>query len=372
MQFRKSILFLSLIGLMVLPSSAFAQCTEWSPCQYGDFRYWVSNGTVIISEYIGSGGAVVIPSAIDGKPVVCIGDYALSPCRACTGLTSVTIPNSVTRIGNNAFTDARNLTSVAIPNSVTSIGDNAFTFCIVLTSVAIGNCVASIGDGAFSYCPNLTSIVVGASNATYSSQDGVLYNKAKTELIQYPGGKSGGITIPNGVTRIKDNAFARCSGLTSVTLGNSVASIGDGAFKYCSGLTSVTIGNSVTSIGYEAFKYCSGLTSVTIPNSVTSIGDWAFSDCTRLAIITIPDSVTSIERFAFAGCSGLTRAYFNGNAPSMGRKVFYGCSDIFSICYTAGATGFTSPTWVYYNSGGIMCSCPAAVCASTTTVPVNQ
>ena len=193
---------------------------------------------------------------------------------------SVTIPNSVTSIGNYAFSYCSGLTSVTIPNSVTSIGDDAFSSCIGLTSVTIGNSVTSIGDWAFSYCSGLTSV-----------------------------------TIPNSVTSIGDDAFSYCSGLTSVTIPNSVTSIGDSAFSCCIGLTSVTIGNSVTSIGDRAFGHCSGLTSVTIPNSVTSIGNYAFGHCSGLTSVTIGNSVTSIGENAFRYCDEIKDIYMQCEVP---------------------------------------------------------
>ena len=113
--------------------------------------------------------------------------------------------------------------------------------------------VTSIGNGVFRYCSSLTSIVVDTNNTAYSSQDGVLYDKAMTALIQCPGGKSGGFTIPDSVTIISYYAFNRCTYLTSVTIGNSVTRIWSDAFHGCSGLTNLTIGNSVTSIGQNAF-----------------------------------------------------------------------------------------------------------------------
>ena len=148
----------------------------------------------------------------------------------------------MTSIGSSAFFGCSGLTSVTIPNSVTYIGLYTFYGCSGLTSITIPNSVTSIGVEAFAGCSGLTSV-----------------------------------TIPNSVTSIGDAAFERCSGLTSITIPNSVTSIGKYAFQYCSGLTSITIPNSVTSIGDEAFYGCSGLTSVTIPNSVTSIEDEAFN-----------------------------------------------------------------------------------------------
>ncbi|MBP5687875.1 MAG: leucine-rich repeat protein [Muribaculaceae bacterium] len=159
----------------------------------------------------------------------------------------------VTAIGYSAFEYCTGLNSVvSIPNSVTSIGNGAFHGCSNVSSVTIPNSVTSIGNGAFNGCDDLISV-----------------------------------TIPNSVTSIGDNVFTACASLTSVTIPNSVTSIGYSAFSACIGLTSITIPNSVTSIGSTAFNGCTSLTSVTIPNSVTSIGEWAFSDCTSLNSVTL-------------------------------------------------------------------------------------
>ena len=187
------------------------------------------------------------------------------------------IPNSVTSIGSYAFFDCESLTSVTIPNSVTNIGDYAFSYCESLTSVTIPNSVTSICSDAFFDCTSLKSIEVSDNNKNYSSVDGVLFNKDKTELIKYPSSKTDNTyEIPDSVTSIGAYAFQDCSRLTSVTIPNSVTSIGYGAFLGCSSLTSVTIPDSVISIGDYAFSYCESLTSVTIPNSVTGIGSNAF------------------------------------------------------------------------------------------------
>ncbi len=236
----------------------------------------------------------------------------------------------VTSIGKYAFYKCSGLTSVTIPNSVTSIGISAFYNCSGLTSVTIGNSVTSIGNSAFSNCSGLISIIVDESNPSFSSIEGILYNNDATTLIYCPITKKT-VTIPNSVTSIGYSAFSGCSGLTSVTIPNSVTSIGQRVFENCSGLTSVTIGNSVTSIGYYAFSGCYGLTSVTIPNSVTSIRERAFSGCSGLTSVTIPNSVTSIGERVFENCSGLTSVTIGNSVTSIGYYAFDGCYGLTSV-----------------------------------------
>jgi hypothetical protein len=317
---------------------------------------------------------------------------------ACSNLAAVTIPNSVTSIDNSAFLGCSSLTSVTIPNSVTSIDHAAFEVCSSLISVTIPNSVTSIGIYAFYRCRSLTAIDVDANNVAYASENGVLFNKEKTTLIQYPEGKPDAhYSIPNSVTSSGDWAFSNCSSLAAVNIPNSVTSIGERAFVSCSNLTAIdvdannvayasengilfnkekttliqypagkteadyTISESVTSIGVQAFSFCSSLAEVTIPNSVTSIGESAFVGCSSLIAIdvdannaayasengvlfnkekttliqypagktdadyTIPNSVTSIGDYAFYGCNSLKDITVNWSVPlSIGAYVFGG------------------------------------------------
>ena len=231
---------------------------------------------------------------------------------APAGLTSYTIPNSVTSIGYFAFGYCYALTNITIPNSVTSIGGYAFSSCSALTSINIPNSVTWIGNSAFVYCSALESFYgkFASEDNRCLIIDGVLNSFAPAGLTSY--------TIPNSVTSIGEEAFWGCYALTSITIPNSVTSIGYSAFEYCSSLTSVTIPNSVTEIGNSAFYNCSALTSVTIPNSVTSIGDSAFSGCHALTSITIPNSVTEIGYGAFYYCLALKEVYCKPTTPPTG------------------------------------------------------
>ena len=339
------------------------------------WTYQINGDTAEIYNYYSAAispkptGAVTIPSALGGKPVTCIGSYAFS---GCSGLTSVSIPNSVTDIGIETFADCSGLTSVTIPNSVTSIGDSAFSGCSGLTSVTIPNSVMYIGWLAFSVCNGLTSVTIGdgvtiiglqafyncsrltnitviAANTVYKSVDGLLLSKDGRNLIQ---GVNGKVTIPDGVTSIGDCAFSGCSGLTSVTIPNSVTNIGWSAFSGCSGLTSVTISDGVTSFGDYAFRGCSGLTSVTLPNSVTNIGSYAFSSCSGLTSVTIPSGVTIIGAYAFSDCNGLMSVTIPDSVTSIGGGAFSNCSRLTSFEISEGNQSYKSESSLLLTKDG--------------------
>ena len=371
-----------------------------------------------------------IKSVIIESGVTSIGESAFD---GCTSLTDVTIPNSVTSIGDCAFEDCyftyENFVNnsnvelddsskptivdtdtggfcikdnelvnmrptyaigeITIPNSVTSIDSSAFYGCSSLTSVTMSDSVTSIGNPAFENCTSLTSIEVSDNNGNYSSVDGVLFNKDKSELITYPAGKTDSeYVIPNSVISIGYSAFENCTSLTSVTIPDSVTSIGDSAFRGCTSLTNITIPNSVTSIGNSAFSGCTSLTSVTIPDSVTSIGSGAFSNCTSLKSIevsennknyasidgvlfnkdkselvtypagktdseyVIPNSVTSIGYSAFENCTSLTSVTIPDSVTSIDYSAFENCTSLTSVTIPNSVTSICDSAFyntAYYN-----------------------
>ena len=372
-------------GVTSIGDQAFRNCSDLTSVT-------IPNGVTSIGDSAFDNCSALTNINIPGS-VTSIGDSAFSSCSGltsveipgnvksigdgtfggCENLTTVLIPNSVTSIGNDAFDGCENLTNVTIPDSVTSIGDDAFWGCSSLTSITIPDSVTNIGESPFGGCENLTDITVDENNENYSSSDGVLFNKDKTTLIQYPAKNEKtsytipssvtnianyafyyceiltSITLPNGVTTIGDSAFEGCVNIPSINLPNSVTSIGDSAFYYCESLTSIVIPNNITTIGYSAFDNCSSLTSVTIPDSVTSIGESAFGYCASLTSITLPKDLISIGEAAFKRCTSLTEITIPSKVESIGNEAFNICNNLKGITVDENNANYSSSDGVLFN-----------------------
>ena len=300
--------FVMLVVLMLMTtSSAMAQEAKFEVID--GFRYLLESDTktaMLLPKKEGKySGDIIIPEKVKGNDGVeyIVASLGTSCFKDCSGLTSITIPSSVTSLSNYCFYGCRGLTSITIPSSVTSLGEFCFSDCSGLKSITIPSSVTSLGDRCFNDCSGLTSI-----------------------------------TIPSSVTSLSDYCFWGCSGLISITIPSSVTSLGDGCFYDCRGLKSITIPSSVTSLGWSCFAHCRGLTSITIPSSVTSLGNDCFSGCSGLTSITIPSSVTSLVRSCFSGCSGLTSITIPSSVTSLGEYCFSDCSGLPSITIPSSVT----------------------------------
>lgn len=332
--------------------------------------YKGSSSNSYSNEYTGS---VVIPPSVEynGKT------YSVASIRwdafyECSGMTSVTIPNTVTSIGEKAFYECSGLTSITIPNSVTSIGQYAFDGCSGLTSVTIPNSVTSIGHSAFSGCYELCAVHINSLDSwcaiNFGNCDANPLNCADHLFLN--GEEIKNLQVPSSITYIKNYAFYGCSDLTSVTIPNSVTEIGDDVFSRCTGLKELQIEDGQEKIilggcsgfygGKESlFINCplekvfigrdlscssttsqyhyspcynqSHLTYLTIGNAVTTIKESAFYNCSSLTSVTIPNSVTTIGESAFSGCSSLSNLLIEDGSETLSLvyddypSIFYQC-----------------------------------------------
>ncbi len=265
----------------------------------GHFRYavynnrWLLHGqqwfdekhitrVAIIGVLPGVNGEIVIPSAIEGHEVYGIDEMALKPCE---GVTGITIPKTV----------------------------------------------RFLKPGTLNRCQDLQNIVVAVDHPDLSSVDGVMFDKEKSKLLAFGGGRRGHYTVPGGTTVIGPAAFSLCAKLTRVTIPESVTDIGGRngtVFHGCTNLERVDIPDTVVNIGQKSFQDCSSLREITIPPKITAIPFGLFWRCDSLTSVTLPDGITSIGNYAFAGCTKLTLRGFPRNLTTIGAYAFKDCKGL--------------------------------------------
>ena len=282
----------------------------------------------------------------------------------CDRLANLELSDTLTAIEESTFCYCTSLINIVIPDSVTTIGDNSFKDCTELETVTIGKGCTSVTASAFTADFNLVKFDVSEDNESYTSVDGVLYNKEKTAVVCYPKSLSGEYVIPDTVTSIEKAAFENCNKLTKVTIGSGVETVNPYAFNKCNSLATVVFKNSDTvnkKICERAFYYCGSLTEVDFGNAVTSIGDYAFTVCSKIKSLEFPDSLTSIGQFAFSpytdGTGGtykesnLESVKFGTGLKTIGNYAFYDDRKISKLEFTDKLTSIGS--YAFYNCGNL-------------------
>ena len=292
--------------------------------------------------------------------------------RVISSLKSISLPDSLTHIGETAFSSCWFLSAITLPNRLTHIGDRAFLGCDRLTDITLPASLMHIGDGAFSRT-GIRQVVSCSPNFTF--EDGCFIDQQNHKLIAFLSDQAQ-VTLPSGVSHIGDRAFSGCEKLTAITLPTSLTHIGDNAFNGCEKLNAITLPDGLTHIGDRAFEGCENLTAITLPTSLTHIGDraflstgirsvvslspnfsfvdgclidqqnhkllaflsdqtqvtlpyglkhigdWAFSECKNLTAITLPDGLTHIGNNAFSMCHTLTTITLPTSLTHIGNRAF--------------------------------------------------
>ena len=301
----------NLMSITVLPEDVMIgnevfYGTQWWKNQPDGFVYL---GKILLGY---KGRTSDVQSAVDVKEgTTSIATYAFDYCN----MPAVNLPKSLKCIGGNAFRDCEKLTSISIPSSITRIGDNIF-----LTECRTSNLQTLIltVDSIEEYCKS------GINEQLEKSYTGSRILKIKDEEVTE-------VVIPDTVTSILPYAFARIPSITSVKIPDSVTNIGERAFYQSTKLEILTLPSGIITISKEAFYDCSGLTSITIPNSVTTIEDSAFKNCKALTSITIPDSVTTIGAYALKDCDTLTSITIPYSVTTIGKGALGGCDKLDTI-----------------------------------------
>ena len=286
--------------------------------------------------------------------------------------TSFAVPEGTQVLGTGAFFYST-FEEIALPESLTTIGDSAFSYCLSLREIALPTNLTSIGENAFMRCASLLRFAVSPDHETFATADEALYEKNTHTLIAYPCGlKVTSFAVPEGTTAIGAGAFCACNLLEEVTLPESLTAIGDNAFSYCSSLKEIALPDSLTAIAGTAFNGCDSLLgfvvspehetfatidgvlyeknthtlvaypggrqeiSFTVPEGTTAIGAYAFSNCETIQQIALPEGVSEIRKYAFSNCSSLREIALSEGLTSIGKYAFSNCSSLEDVLLPEG------------------------------------
>ena len=341
-------------------------------------------GEATIIKYSGDETKLAVPATVDAVPVRHIGDMAFDsrdPARKENPFTAIAMPEGIVSIGAGAFYLCEGITDITIPKTVTKVGESAFSGTS-LGAIAIPAGLTNIHKGAFPNSATFTNISVDPENPSYTSIDGVLFDKNRKTLLRYPAGKAGDYAVPDGVDTIAKLAFAGATNLTSISIPASVANVETREFFRCKGLTNVVLPEAptwaVASLEFpEERKAAGGWTytvdeageatiasytgddvEVTVPTElngipVKHIGDMVFFSCGPRAEkpftkITIPEGITSIGGKACAFAM-ITEIAIPASVNSIGAGAFFRCRELTNISVATGNTNFTSVDGVLFD-----------------------
>ena len=381
---KKALSLLSFLLTITLCALCFSACMNGiREFRSGDYRYTVENDEVTITQYTGNDAEVTVPGSIKGMPVVAIDSTAF---HHCDNMRSVTIPDSVVRIGGLAFSKCYALEHVTLGRGIREIDFSPFSFCekmiynkykngyyvgneenpyLALVSMAsedaetvtihpdtvvvcgsamegcsslrelfVSDAVVSIGSVAFSYCSSLETLYIPESvesigHMAFQHCDSLLNIVVSDKSPHFK--SVDGILFSHDGTRLIKYAAAQI--VSSYSIPNGVLIIEDHAFENAKQLTEVVLSDSVEEIGHSAFIHCENLRNIQLGNSLKRIGGQAFGFCSSLTAITIPDSVEELSYSVFSYCDNLESAVIGSGVTCMDDDNFRGCTSLREVIF---------------------------------------
>lgn len=331
-------------------SAAFENCTSVSSVTLP-----VNINT--ISDRAFAGCSSITEVIFNSRSVNTVGMGIFNGAGADSGVT-LTIANNIVTIPSNIFSYFSKLTTVLGGTAVVNINDNAFAHTGI-TSFAISASTSNISNTAFADTASLAAFTVDSDNDYYSANaDGILMNRAGTQIIRYPGGKqNSSYTLPSNVTSISEGAFRECTYLEEFTAGSSILDIPGYCFMNSPALTTVSLASTIKSLGTYSFTNCSSLSSVSMP-AVDTINHYAFAECDSLSDLTTSSVLKTIGNFAYSGCDGITRLTVSSGTTTIGKYAFYNCRNLTEISIASSVTEISEGAF--------------ALCPSLTSVSLKK